>query len=107
MTGTPTTDHLQSLFLNTVRREKVPLTIFLVSGIKLNGTITWFDNYCVLLQREKSVQLVYKHAISTVMPASPIRIRAPGQSAKADDADADDVSEAADSTGTEERADGG
>lgn len=64
--------NLQDHFLNHVRRQQVPLTIFLVNGVKLQGVITWFDNFCVLLRRDGSSQLVYKHAISTVMPSMPI-----------------------------------
>ncbi|HBH25920.1 MAG TPA: RNA chaperone Hfq [Rhodospirillaceae bacterium] len=66
---------VQDVFLNAVRREKVPLTMFLVNGIKLQGTVTWFDNFCVLLKRDAQVQLVYKHAISTILPQQPIRMQ--------------------------------
>ena len=65
---------MQDTFLNAVRRQKVPVTIFLVNGVKLGGVITWFDNFCLLLRRDRSAQLVYKHAISTVMPLSPIKL---------------------------------
>ena len=65
---------LQDAFLNHVRKNKVPLTIFLMNGVKLQGTITWFDNFCVLLRREGQSQLVYKHAISTIMPGVPIQL---------------------------------
>ncbi|MBF0159245.1 MAG: RNA chaperone Hfq [Magnetococcales bacterium] len=60
--------NIQDPFLNTIRREKVPVTIFLVNGIKLQGVVTSFDNYCVLLKNSVT-QMVYKHAISTVMPS--------------------------------------
>lgn len=60
---------LQDHFLNSVRRAKLPVTIFLVKGVKLQGVITWFDAFSLLLRREGSSQLVYKHAISTIMPA--------------------------------------
>jgi host factor-I protein len=63
---------LQDTFLNHVRRNKTPLTIFLVNGVKLQGIVTWFDNFCVLLRRDGHSQLVYKHAISTIMPGGPI-----------------------------------
>ena len=66
--------NLQDTFLNSVRRAKTPLTIFLVNGVKLQGVVTWFDNFCVLLRRDGQSQLVYKHAISTIMPASPIQM---------------------------------
>ena len=60
---------LQNNFLNHVRRAKTPVTIFLVKGVKLQGIITWFDSFSLLLRREGSAQLVYKHSISTIMPA--------------------------------------
>jgi host factor-I protein len=66
--------NLQDTFLNTVRKGKTPLTIFLVNGVKLQGVVTWFDNFCVLLRREGQIQLVYKHAISTIMPSGPIQL---------------------------------
>jgi host factor-I protein len=66
--------NLQDAFLNHVRKTKVPVTIFLINGVKLQGVITWFDNFCVLLRRDGQSQLVYKHAISTIMPAQPINL---------------------------------
>ena len=63
--------NLQDAFLNHVRKAKVPVTIFLINGVKLQGIITWFDNFCVLLRRDGQSQLVYKHAISTIMPGGP------------------------------------
>ena len=66
--------NLQDTFLNHVRKEKVPVTIFLVNGVKLQGVVTWFDNFCLLLKRDGQVQLVYKHAISTVMPSQPVNL---------------------------------
>ena len=66
--------NLQDTFLNSVRKSKTPLTIFLVNGVKLQGVVSWFDNFCVLLRRDAHSQLVYKHAISTVMPAQPIQL---------------------------------
>ena len=68
------TQNLQDTFLNYVRKNKVPLTIFLVNGVKLQGVVTWFDNFCVLLRRDGHSQLVYKHAISTIMPGQPIQM---------------------------------
>ncbi|MES2906235.1 MAG: RNA chaperone Hfq [Pseudomonadota bacterium] len=68
------TQNLQDTFLNSVRKGKVPVTIFLVNGVKLLGVVTWFDNFCVLLRREGQVQLVYKHAISTIMPGQSISL---------------------------------
>ena len=70
--------NLQDVFLNAVRKQKAPLTIFLVNGVKLTGVITSFDNFCVLLRREGSSQLVYKHAISTIMPSQPVQMHEPG-----------------------------
>lgn len=64
--------NLQDAFLNQVRKQKIPLTIFLVNGVKLNGIVSWFDNFCVLLKRDGIGQLVYKHAISTIMPSQPV-----------------------------------
>ncbi|OQW46678.1 MAG: RNA-binding protein hfq [Proteobacteria bacterium SG_bin6] len=65
---------LQDLFLNSLRRSKTPVTMFLVKGVKLQGIVTWFDNFSVLLRRDGQSQLIYKHAISTIMPAQPIDI---------------------------------
>ena len=70
---------LQDHFLNSVRRAKLPVTIFLVKGVKLQGVITWFDAFSLLLRREGSSQLVYKHAISTIMPAEPLAEFVPTQ----------------------------
>ena len=66
--------NVQDVFLNHVRKSKTPVTIFLVNGVKLQGIITWFDNFSVLLRRDAHSQLVYKHAISTVMPATPVSL---------------------------------
>lgn len=69
--------NLQDTFLNAVRRSRTPLTIFLVNGVKLQGVVSWFDNFCVLLRRDGQAQLVYKHAISTIMPAGPVQLFEP------------------------------
>jgi host factor-I protein len=66
--------NVQDVFLNKVRKDKVPVTVFLVNGVKLQGVISWFDNFSVLLRRDDHEQLVYKHAISTVMPSGPIKL---------------------------------
>jgi host factor-I protein len=71
--------NLQDTFLNHVRKTKTSVTIFLVNGVKLQGFVTWFDNFCVLLRRDGHSQLVYKHAISTIMPAHPIQMFEPGE----------------------------
>ncbi len=64
--------NLQDQFLNHLRREKTPVTMFLVKGVKLQGIVTWFDNFSILLRRDGQSQLVYKHAISTIMPSLPV-----------------------------------
>ena len=68
--------NLQDIFLNTIRKSKVPVTVYLVNGVKLQGVITWFDSFCLLLRRDGHSQLVYKHAVSTVMPEVPLRLQA-------------------------------
>jgi len=75
--------NLQDTFLNYVRKHKIPLTIFLVNGVKLQGVVTWFDNFCVLLRHDGHSQLVYKHAISTIMPGAPMALFEPGEDASA------------------------
>lgn len=72
--GADKINNLQDVFLNAVRKQRVPVTMFLINGVKLQGVITWFDNFSVLLRRDGHSQLVYKHAISTVMPAAPIQL---------------------------------
>lgn len=71
--------NLQELFLNNVRKSHAAVTVFLVNGVKLQGVITWFDNFSILLKRDQHVQLVYKHAISTIMPVSPIQMHEEGE----------------------------
>ena len=65
-------ENVQEIFLNTIRKNKTAVTIFLVNGVKLQGIVTWFDNFSLLLKRDSHVQLVYKHAISTIMPGQTI-----------------------------------
>ena len=67
--------NLQDQFLNLLRKNKTPVTMFLVKGVKLQGIVTWFDNFSILLRRDGQSQLVYKHAISTIMPSVPIDAR--------------------------------
>jgi len=67
--------NLQDQFLNLLRKNKTPVTMFLVKGVKLQGIVTWFDNFSILLRRDGQSQLVYKHAISTIMPSLPIDAR--------------------------------
>ena len=66
--------NLQETFLNALRREKIPVTIFLMNGVKLQGMVTSFDNFSLLLRRDATSQLVYKHAIATIMPSQPVRL---------------------------------
>ena len=66
---------LQDQFLNLLRKNKIPVTMFLVKGVKLQGIVTWFDNFSILLRRDGQSQLVYKHAVSTIMPSTPIDAR--------------------------------
>src|ERR1700712_2815481 len=67
--------NLQDQFLNLLRKNKTPVTMFLVKGVKLQGIVTWFDNFSILLRRDGQSQLVYKHAISTIMPSQPVDAR--------------------------------
>jgi len=83
--------NLQDVFLNHVRKQKTPVTVFLVNGVKLQGIITWFDNFCILLRRDGHSQLVYKHALSTVMPVTPISLY---DDEYIDDENIDDMEEA-------------
>lgn len=64
--------NVQEAFLNAIRKEKMAVTVFLINGVKLQGIVTWFDNFSLLLKRESHVQLVYKHAVSTIMPTEPL-----------------------------------
>ena len=64
--------NLQDSFLNQVRKEKIPVTIFLVNGFQIKGIVRGFDNFTVIVELEQKQQLVYKHAISTVAPVKPI-----------------------------------
>ncbi len=67
--------NLQDQFLNLLRKNKIPVTVFLVKGVKLQGIVTWFDNFSILLRRDGASQLVYKHAVSTIMPSQPLDAR--------------------------------
>ena len=68
--------NLQDVFLNQMRKQHEPVTVFLMNGVKLQGVITWFDNYSMLLKRDGHIQLVYKHAISTIMPVNTVDLSA-------------------------------
>ena len=74
MTAKPVS--LQDHFLNSARRSKAPLTLFLLKGVKLQGVITWFDAFSLLLRRDAQSQLVYKHSISTIMPSKALELDA-------------------------------
>ena len=78
--------NVQDVFLNYIRKNKTPVTVFLVNGVKLQGLATWFDNFSVLLRRDGHTQLVYKHAISTIMPSTPIQLFDPEKDVDAEDA---------------------
>ena len=80
--STEKSQNVQDVFLNHIRKNKTPVTIFLVNGVKLQGIITWFDQFSVLLRRDGHTQLVYKHAISTVMPSVQIQLFDPDKEAR-------------------------
>lgn len=82
ITGAIKGQNLQDQFLNLLRKNKVPVTMFLVKGVKLQGIVTWFDNFSILLRRDGQSQLVYKHAVSTIMPSQPINADAFGGTAE-------------------------
>ncbi len=69
---TEKSQNVQDVFLNKVRKTKLSVTVFLVNGVKLQGIITWFDNFSILLRRDGHSQLIYKHAISTIQPSGPL-----------------------------------
>ncbi len=68
------TNNLQDVFLNHVRKNRIPLTVFLVNGVRLQGVVASFDAFCLLLRRDGMSQLIYKHAVSTVMPDRPLQL---------------------------------
>ena len=72
-------NNLQDVFLNALRKQKIPVTMFLVNGVKLQGVIAAYDLFCLLLQRDDFAQLVYKHAISTIQPTHPINLAEEGE----------------------------
>ncbi len=78
--------NVQDVFLNYIRKNKTPVTVFLVNGVKLQGIVTWFDNFSVLLRRDGHTQLVYKHAISTIMPSTSVQLFEPEKDDTAEDA---------------------
>ena len=68
------TQNVQDVFLNYIRKQKASVTVFLVNGVKLQGIVTWFDNFSILLRRDGHTQLDYKHAISTIIPSTPVQL---------------------------------
>ena len=66
--------NVQDVFLNHIRKTKTPVTVYLICGVKLQGIITWFDNFSMLLRRDGHTQLIYKHAISTIMPSEAVEV---------------------------------
>jgi len=93
--------NVQDVFLNNVRKNKTPVTVFLVNGVKLQGIITWFDNFSVLLRRDGHTQLVYKHAISTVMPSVQIQLFEPDKVAATEETESATAESAAATEETE------
>ena len=83
--------NVQDVFLNHVRKTKNSVTVFLINGVKLQGIVTWFDNFSVLLRRDGHTQLIYKHAISTVMPSGPIQLFEPEKVDVEEEATTEDV----------------
>jgi host factor-I protein len=75
--------NLQDIFLNQMRKEKIPVTMYLVNGARLTGTIKGFDNFVILLKQDNQ-QLVYKHAISTIIPEKPVEFMEAIESKKAE-----------------------
>ncbi len=71
--------NLQDTFLNSVRKSKTAADHLPGERVKLQGVVSWFDNFCVLLRRDGQSQLVYKHAISTIMPAQPVQLYEPSE----------------------------
>ncbi len=79
--------NVQDVFLNKIRKEKMSVTVFLVNGVKLQGIVTWIDNFSVLLRRDSHLQLIYKHAISTIMPGGPLSLNDEDDDESSDESD--------------------
>ena len=94
--------NLQDTFLNHLRRNKVLVTVFLVNGVKLQGMVSWFDQYSVLLRRGANVQLVYKHAVSTIMPGEPITLYEKSGRSQREDGDPEEDAPATETEGDSE-----
>ncbi|NLO97929.1 MAG: RNA chaperone Hfq [Peptococcaceae bacterium] len=74
--------NLQDLFLNQTRKENIPVTIYLINGFQLKGTVKGFDNFTVILDFEGKQQMVYKHAISTIMPLRHVNLNTGNEGAE-------------------------
>lgn len=74
--------NVQEDFLNDLRQNKISVTVFLVNGVKLQGIITWFDDFSLLLRRDGHTQLIYKHAVSTIMPSTAVEVELPAADSK-------------------------
>ena len=74
--------NVQEDFLNDLRQNKISVTVFLVNGVKLQGIITWFDDFSLLLRRDGPTQLIYKHAVSTIMPSTAVEVELPAADSK-------------------------
>lgn len=68
------TENLQDKFLNQARRDHTPLTVFLMNGFQMRGTLTGFDSFVIMLQSDGRQQMIYKHAVSTISPSIPVRM---------------------------------
>ena len=79
--------NVQDVFLNYVRKHKTAVTVYLASGVKLQGIITSFDNFTLLLRRDDHTQLVFKHSISTIMPTTPIKLYDPKEDGEEENAE--------------------
>jgi len=66
--------NVQDFFLNSLRKRKIAVTVFLANGVKLQGNIIGFDSFCIFLRRDSQMQMVYKHAIATILPATDISL---------------------------------
>ena len=77
----PNTNNLQEIFLTQARRERRPVTMFLMNGFQMRGFITGFDAFTVVLTSDGKQQIIYKHAISTIVPERPISLTEPGEEA--------------------------
>ena len=77
---------LQDTFLNAVRKSRIPVTIYLMNGVKLQGVITWFDTFCLFLRRDGRSQLIYKHVVSTITPEGTVNLQFVDDGDEPDDA---------------------